>query len=192
MKRNPKFDDILFSGEYYDPRNDEILKYQLDCINEMNKFNNTESSFEGLKLRNKLLKEMFGAIGENCYIEPPVHANFGGKNVFIGDNFYANFNLTLVDDGKITIGNNVLIGPNVSILTPLHPLDDREDRGSKQRNLPVIIEDDVWIATNVIIMPGVTIHKGAVVGAGSIVTKDVPPYTLVIGSPAKVVRKIHE
>lgn len=191
MKRDPKFDKVLFSQDYYDCRDEELITYQLACIQEMNLFNQTESSLDGLKQREKLMKEMFGSIGNNCYIEPPIHANFGGKNVFIGDNFYANFNLTLVDDGKITIGNNVMIGPNVSILTPVHPIDPEERKSSNnQRNMPVIIEDDVWIATGAIIFPGITIGKGAVVGAGSVVTKDVEPYTVVAGNPARLIKKI--
>ena len=191
MKRNDKFDKILFSEEYYDCNNKEILKYQLDCIEEVNKFNNTVSNLENLKLRGEMLKEMFGAIGENSYVEPPIHSNFGCKNCFVGKNFYANFNLTLVDDGKITIGDNVLIGPNCTIITPVHPLDPIERFSDKnQKNLPVVIGNNVWIAANVTIMPGVKIGDNAVIGANSLVTHDVEADSLYYGNPAKFIKKI--
>ena len=193
MKRNSEFDKILFSEEYYDCNNKDILKYQLDCIEEVNKFNNSKASLEGLKIREQMLKEMFGSIGTNCYVEPPIHANFGCKNVFVGDNFYANFNQTLVDDGKITIGNNVLIGPNCTIITPVHPLNAKERFSEKnQKNIPVVIENFVWIAANVTILPGVRIGHGSVIGAGNVVTKDVEPNSLYYGNPAKFIRKLNK
>ncbi|MBQ4443204.1 MAG: sugar O-acetyltransferase [Clostridia bacterium] len=191
MKRDARFDEILFGGEYYDCADPRLMRYQLRCIEQMNAFNRTRATPCGMKKRAKIMRTMFGAVGEKPYVEPPVHANFGGKNVFIGDNFYANFNLTLVDDGRITIGNNVLIGPNVTIATPLHPM-DVAGRNSKanQRNLPVTICDNVWIASSATILPGVTVGEGAVVAAGAVVTKDVPPRVLVAGVPARVVREL--
>ena len=193
MKRNSEFDKFLFSGEYYDCNNKDLLKYQLECIDIVNEFNNSKASFEGLKKRSELLKEMFGSIGINPYVEPPIHANFGCKNVFVGDNFYSNFNLTLVDDGIITIGNNVLIGPNCTIITPVHPLDVDERLSEKnQRNLPVVIGNNVWIAANVTILPGVTIGHGSVIGAGSVVTKDVLPNSLYYGNPAKFIKELNK
>jgi len=191
MKRDPRYDAMLFGGEYYDCADPDLLRYQSRCIEVMNAYNRTRSTPHGMKKRAKLLSVMFGAIGREGYVEPPIHANFGGKNVFIGDYFYANFNLTLVDDGKITIGNHVFIGPNVTIATPLHPM-DAEGRASaaNQRNLPVTIEDNVWIASSATILPGVTIGEGSVVGAGAVVTRDVPPRVLVVGVPAKVVKSL--
>lgn len=193
MKRNDKFDELIFSGEYYDCNSKELIKYQLECIDIVNKFNNSKASIDNLGERTKLLKEMFGNIGENAYIEPPIHANFGCKNVFVGDNFYANFNLTLIDDGKITIGNNVLIGPNCTIVTPIHPLEVKDRLSEKnQKNLPVVIEDNVWIAANVTILPGVTIGKNSVIGAGSLVTKDVEANSLYYGNPAKKIKDLNK
>ncbi len=191
MKRNDKFDKILFSGEWYYCNDLELLMYQERCINYMNKFNKTKASPLGLVRRMKMLKKMFGAIGDESYVEPPIHANFGGKNVFIGRHFYSNFNLTLVDDGKITIGNDVLIGPNVTIATPLHPLDpEHRLKKENQRNLPVTIGNNVWIASGAMILPGVTIGDGAVVAAGAVVTHDVPPNVLVAGVPAKIIKDL--
>ena len=193
MKRQNKFDSVIFSEEFYDCNDPELLKYQFKWKRYMDAFNKTSNSPLGLKRRSKLIKKMFGSVGENAYIEPPLHANFGGANVFIGDNFYANFNLTLVDDGKITIGDNVMIGPNVTIITPVHPLEVK-DRLSKnnQKNLPVVIKDNVWIASNVQILPGVTIGKNSVIATGAVVTKDVPPNVLVMGVPAKVVKELNK
>ncbi len=193
MKRNDSYDNLLFSGEYYNCGDKDIITYQLKCINIVNKFNNTKASPTGLKKRSKLLNNMFGSIGKNAYIEPPLHSNFGCKNCFVGDNFYANFNLTLVDDGKITIGNNVLIGPNCTLATALHPMNAKDRLSSNnQRNLPIIIEDNVWIASNVVILPGVTIGKNSVIGAGSVVTKDVPPDSFYCGNPATFKKKLND
>ncbi len=189
MKRDPQYDQMLFGGEYYDCGDSVLLQYQQRCIEQMNAYNRTKATPSGLKKRAKILSALFAEVGKNPYVEPPIHANFGGKNVYIGDNFYANFNLTLVDDGKIVIGNNVLIGPNVTIATPLHPLDaDQRKSKANQRNLGVTIGNDVWIASAATILPGVTIGDRAVVAAGAVVTKDVPAGTLVAGVPAKVIK----
>lgn len=191
MKRLECYDEMLNSGEFYDCNNPELLRYQFKCKREMNSYNKTSDSVFGIRKRKKLLSKMFAKVGVNPYIEPPFHANFGGKNVYIGDNFYANFNLTLVDDAKITIGNNVMIGPNVTVITPVHPL-DVETRLSKknQKNFPVIIKDNVWIASNVTIFPGVTIGKNSIIGANSVVTKDIPDNVLAFGAPAEVKKKL--
>ncbi|MBP5445077.1 MAG: sugar O-acetyltransferase [Acholeplasmatales bacterium] len=192
MKRNDAFDKLLFSEEYYDCNDKNIINYQLKCINVVNKFNKTKASPSGLKKRSKLLNEMFGSIGKNAYIEPPIHSNYGCKNCFIGDNFYANFNLALVDDGKIIIGNNVLIGPNCTLATPVHPMDVSERLSNKnQKNLPIIIEDNVWIASNVVILPGVKIGKNSVIGAGSVVTKDVLEDSFYCGNPASLRKRLN-
>ena len=193
MKRKEEFDKILFSGEWYDTQDLKLVLYQERCINEMNKFNKTKASPLGLLVRMHKMKKMFGAIGDGSYVEPPIHANFGGKNVFIGKEFYANFNLTLVDDGKITIGDNVMIGPNVTIATPLHPLEAEKRLEKKnQRNLPVTIGNNVWIASNAVILPNVTIGDNAVIAAGAVVTKDVPPNVMVAGVPAKIVKELNK
>ena len=193
MKRKSEFDSLLFSGEYYDCNDMKLLSYQHRCVAQMNRYNKIKSGPVGLWRRMKRLKRVFGSIGEGGYVEPPVHANFGGKNVFVGKNFYANANLMLVDDGKITIGDNVMLGPNVTIATAVHPLraDERQE-SQNQKNLPVTIGNNVWIAACVTVLPGVTIGDGAVIGAGSVVTKDFPPNVLAYGNPCRAVREISE
>ena len=113
-----------------------------------------------------------------------------GSHISIGDNVFANFNLTILDEGKVTIGNNVFIGPNVSIFTACHPLDSEERNRGVQWALPVTIGNDVWIGGDVTILPGVTIGDGVTIGAGSVVTKDVAPQTVVAGNPARVIKRL--
>lgn len=131
-----------------------------------------------------LWRPLLGRCGENCHINRPFRFDFG-NHIFIGDNFFANFNLTILDEGVVTIGNNVFVGPNVSIYTACHPIDPQERNRGVQWACPVTIGNDVWIGGDVTILPGVTIGDGSTVGAGSVVTKDVPPCCVVAGNPAK-------
>ena len=143
--------------------------------------------------RATLLQRLLGGIGEGSYIEPPLHANWG-CNTFIGARFYANFNLTLVDDGVVTIGDDVMIGPNVTIVTTGHPIrpDLRKAPTVTQYSLPVTIGSGAWIGANVTILPGVTIGENSVIGAGSVVTKDIPANVVAYGNPCHVAREIGE
>ncbi len=150
-------------------------------------FNHTRPSEQ--EKRMDLMRKMFGSLGENCWIEPPINFSYG-SNVFIGDFFYANFNLTLVDDYKITIGNGVLIAPNVTISVTGHPVHYELRKNGDMYAFPVTIEDNVWIGSGVTIGPGVTIGKNSVIGAGSIVTKDIPANVVAVGNPCKVLREI--
>lgn len=136
--------------------------------------------------RIELVKQIFGSVGENVWIEPPIMIA-RGKTVTIGDDCYINANLTLVDDYKITIGSRVLISPNVTISVTGHPVHPEMRR---MYSFPVTIADDVWIGSNVVILPGVTIGNGSVIGAGSIVTKDIPANVIAVGNPCRVVREI--
>jgi len=150
-------------------------------------FNHTRPS--DIEKRFELIHKMFGAFGENGWIEPPIYFSYG-SNVFIGDSFYANFNFTLVDDYKITIGNNVLISPNVTISVTGHPVHYQLRPHGEMYSFPVTIEDNVWIGSGVVICPGVTIGKNSVIGAGSIVTKNIPANVVAMGNPCKVFRDI--
>lgn len=178
------------NGLVYFCNDDEILKEQTQCLEKLYDYNSTRPS-ETAK-RNKMLKEMFCKIGENCYIEPPFHANWGGKNVCFGNNVYANFNLTLVDDGEIIVGNNVMFGPNVTVATAGHPVEPFLREKSAQFNLPVKIGNNVWIGAGSVILPGVNIGDNTVIGAGSLVTKDIPSDVVAFGSPCKVIRNISD
>jgi len=141
--------------------------------------------------RKKLLKKILGDMGENVWIETPVHMAYG-KNVHIGNCFYANFNLVPVDDIDIYIGNNVMFAPNVTITPTGHPVYYNLRKNGAQCSIPVKICDDVWIGSNVVILPGVTIGKNSVIGAGSIVTKDIPENVVAVGNPCRVLREINE
>ena len=177
-------------GLIYDPTDPELMKEQGALIVRVNEYNAT-SPAEAEK-RAALIKEMFAEAGEGCYIEPPFRANWGGKHVRLGNYVYANFNLTLVDDGYIDIGDNVMFAPNVTVITATHPVLPALREKGLQFNVDVKICNNVWIGAGVIIMPGITVGENSVVGAGSVVTKDVPPNTVVVGNPARVLREIGE
>lgn len=139
--------------------------------------------------RTGLLKKLLGKTGENLIIEPPFACDYG-YNIEVGENFYANVNLVILDGAKVRIGDNAFIAPNVGIYTAGHPLDaDRRNKGLEYA-YPVTIGNNVWIGAGVIILPGVTIGDNAVIGAGSVVTKDIPANTLAVGNPCRVIREI--
>ena len=177
-------------GLVYYCADEEIMGDQLLCLEKMYDFNATRP-LEGQK-REALLKEMFAEVGTGCYIEPPLHSNWGGKHTHLGDYVYANFNLTLVDDAHIYIGSRVMIGPNVVIATAGHPIDPELRARNTQHNVDVHIGDNVWIGAGCVILPGVTIGENSVIGAGSIVTKDIPANVVAVGNPCRVIREIGE
>ena len=132
--------ELKDAGEIYDSMDAEILALQKNCLKAMDAFNKTDST--QFELREKLLKEMLGAVGENCYIEPPFHGNWGGKNLFFGNNVYANFNLTVVDDVEIIVGNNVLFAPNVTLTTANHPIAPKLRGKGYQYCKKIVIKDN--------------------------------------------------
>ena len=178
----------LHSGELYDPGEPELAAYQAQCLELLYDYNATRPS-EGEK-RAALLKQMFADCGEDVYIEPPFHSNFGGRHCHFGERVYANFNLTCVDDTHIYIGDRTMIGPNVTIATAAHPLEAELRAQNLQYNKPVHIGKDCWIGAGVIILPGVTIGDGTTIGAGSIVTKDIPANVVAFGNPCRVIREL--
>ncbi len=182
--------DKMHTGELYLPGDKEIIENQLNCLEKLYEFNMTRPS--EMEKRNELLKEMFAEIGEGCYIEPPFHANFGGKHCHFGKMIYANFNLTLVDDTHIYVGDNTMFGPNVVVATAGHPLCPALRIDGYQYNMPVHIGKNCWIGAGVVIVPGVTIGDNVVIGAGSVVTKDIPSNVLAFGNPCRVQREINE
>lgn len=136
-----------------------------------------------------LLKKLLGKTGEEVWIEPPFHCDYGW-NIEVGENFFANYGLTILDVGKVTIGDHVQFAPGVSIYTAGHPLHPISRNSGYEYGIPITIGNNVWIGGNVIILPGVTIGDNAVIGAGSVVTKDVPDNMIAAGNPCKVIRKI--
>ena len=180
----------IHSGEIYNPADDEIMEQQLQCLNKLYDFNMTRPT--ELDKREEMLKCMLAEIGENCYIEPPLHANWGGKHVHFGKNVYANFGLTLVDDTHIYVGDGTMFGPNCIIATAGHPIDPELRERQLQYNIPVHIGRNCWLGAGVLVMPGVTIGDNTVIGAGSVVTKDIPANVIAVGNPCKVLREIGE
>lgn len=175
-------------GRLYLPEDEEIMHQQMLCLEKLYDYNATRPS--EYDKREALLKKMFADIGEGCYIEPPLHANWAGKHVHFGDNVYANFNLTLVDDTDIYVGDKVMFGPNVTVATAGHPIDPELRYQAMQYNIPVHIGENVWIGANAVVLPGVTIGDNSVIGAGSVVTKDIPPNVIAVGNPCRVLREI--
>ena len=182
--------DKMHTGELYLPGNDEILKRQTKCLDRLYDFNMTRpTEFEK---RQKLMKEMFAEIGDGCSIEPPFHANCGGAHCHWGHHIYANFNLTMVDDTHIYVGDYTMFGPNVTIATAGHPILPELREKAYQYNAPVHIGKNCWLGAGVIVLPGITIGDNVVIGAGSIVTKDLPPNVVAVGNPCRILRKINE
>lgn len=176
--------------QLYLPDDPEIMAEQLICQELLYEYNQTRPR-EADK-RAELLKKMFAEIGSNCYIEPPLHANWGGHFVHFGKNIYANYNLTLVDDTHIYVGDYTMIGPNVTVATAGHPIHPTLRRDNYQYNAPVTIGKNCWIGAGAILLPGVTIGDNTVIGAGSVVTRDMPANSVCVGNPCRVLRKIDE
>lgn len=182
--------DKLHTGQIYYPSGDEIMDEQLQCLDRLYDFNRTRPT--ELKKREEMLREMFAEIGEGCYIEPPLHANWGGKHVHFGKNVYCNFNLTLVDDTHIYVGDYTMFAPNVVVATAGHPILPELRERAFQYNMPVHIGRNCWIGAGALIMPGVSIGDNTVIGAGSVVTRDIPSNVVAVGNPCKVMREISD
>ncbi len=180
----------LHTGEMYLPDDDSIMQEQMQCLEKLYDFNQTRPT--EMEKRRKMLKEMFAEIGKDCYIEPPFHANWGGKHCHFGDYVYANFNLTVVDDTHVYVGEYTMIGPNVTIATAGHPVLPELREKNYQYNASVRIGRNCWLGAGVVVLPGVTIGDNVVVGAGSIVTKDLPSNVVAVGNPCRVLRPIGE
>lgn len=178
------------NGELYLCEDPDILSEQRVCLDRLYDFNMTRPTEQDK--RAAMLREMFAEIGDDCYIEPPFHANWGGRHVHFGKNVYANFNLTLVDDSHIYVGDGTMFGPNVVISTAGHPILPELRELVYQFNMPVHIGKNCWLGAGVLVMPGVTIGDNTVIGAGSVVTKDIPANVVAYGTPCRVAREINE
>ncbi len=180
----------MHKGELYLPFDKELMKQQLKSLDRLYDFNQTRPT--ELEKRAEMLKEMFAEIGEDCYIEPPLRTNWGGNHVHFGKGVYANFNLTLVDDTHIYVGDYTMFGPNVTVATAGHPILPELREKGYQYNAPVTIGKNCWIGAGVIIVPGITIGDNVVIGAGSIVTKNLPSNVVAVGNPCKILREVNE
>lgn len=180
----------MHTTQLYLPNDPAIVEEQIRCQEKLYDYNATRPG-EGAK-RAALLREMFAEIGTGCYIEPPLHANFGGKFVHFGSNIYANYNLTLVDDTHIYVGDCTMFGPNVTVATAGHPILPQLRAQGYQYNAAVHIGQNCWIGAGAILLPGVTIGDNVVVGAGSVVTKDLPDNMVAVGNPCRVLRPVSD
>lgn len=168
---------------------EEFLAHQAKVKDLMYEFNMSRPS--EIELRQGLMKKMFGSVGENVWINQPLMLTVG-STVTIGDGTYINAGLTLIDDCRVTIGKGCLFGTNVTLCTTGHPIDPEERAKCTMYSFPITIGDGAWIGAGAIILPGIHIGKYAVIGAGSVVTKDVPDYTVAAGNPCRLLRKINE
>ena len=180
----------MHSGEIYDPNESDIMSEQALCLEKLYDYNSTRPS--EIEKRARLLKEMFAEIGDDCYIEPPFRANWGGKHIHFGNCVYANFNLTCVDDTHIYVGDCTMFAPNVILATAGHPILPELREKAYQFNMPIHIGRNCWLGAGAIVMPGVTIGDNTVIGAGSVVTKDIPANVVAVGNPCRVLRPIGE
>ena len=177
-------------GLIYDPMDEEIMSEQAGYQEKLWEFNRMKpAEFEKMQA---YMHEVFAECGENSFIQLPFYANWGGHHLHLGSSVYANFNLTLVDDGHIYVGDKVMFGPNVTITTANHPIEPGLRARGLQYNKDVWIGENAWIGAGALIMPGVRIGQNTVIGAGSVVTKDIPDNVVAVGNPCRVMRPVSD
>ena len=177
----------MLQGLPYKAWLDGLAEERLENKRKIYQYNNLQP--DAFEKQDMLIKQILGKTGDNIHIEAPFHCDYG-YNIEVGENFYANYNLTILDVGKVTIGKNAQIAPNVSIYTAGHPIHPESRNSGYEYGIAVTIGDNVWIGGNVCIMPGVTIGRNVVIGAGSVVTKDIQDNVIAAGNPCRVIRPI--
>lgn len=177
------------AGMLYQPGDPELVADRDITVKKLYEYNSLHPL--NRDARQTAIRELLGRTGENCIVEQPLFCTYG-YNTTVGDNFFLNVNCKLMDSGKITIGNNVFIAPNVCIITEEHAMDTQQRLAGLEYTHPVNIGDNVWICAGVIVLPGVTIGANSVIGAGSVVAKDIPPDSLAVGNPCKVIRSLKQ
>lgn len=177
----------MLAGELYDPRDDQLQRERRRARLLIKEFN--DSSDDQGQERKRLLIDLFGTMGKGTFIEPPFYCDYGG-NITLGERVFFNFNCVILDVAQVTIGNHVLFGPGVQVYTATHPLDAEQRRSGLEAAKPITIGDDVWIGGGAILSPGVTIGARSVIGAGSVVTKDIPEGVFAGGNPCRVIRSL--
>lgn len=188
MKSIEQILEEMMSGELYDATDNEPLLALLDRCHDMcHEYNNLKPS--DLERRAELMRTLLGRTGERFKIISPFMCDYG-FNIAVGENFFANANLIILDEARVSFGDNVFIGPNCGFYTAGHPLDVERRNAGLEYSLPITVGDNVWFGGNVTVVPGVTIGSNSVIGAGSVVTHDIPEGVLAVGNPCRVVRSI--
>ena len=186
-----KFEEIwdkMLNGEEYDATHSELRDLLQRTRLKLWEFNNLRP--DQTDELNSILRNLFGSIGDNFIINQPFRCDYG-CNIFIGEDCFVNFNCTILDEAKVTIGTNAFLGPNVSIYTACHPLEPERRNQFIEWAEPVTIGNNVWIGGNVTILPGVSIGDNVVIGAGSVVTKSFPSNVVIAGNPAKIIKYLY-
>ncbi|MGP1907254.1 maltose acetyltransferase domain-containing protein [Metabacillus sp. JX24] len=178
--------EIMLAGEMYDPQDKTLVEERIRARKLVRHFNETTETDPE---RVSLLKELLGSTGEHVYIEPTFRCDYG-SNIHVGENFFANFDCVILDVCEVRFGDNCMLAPGVHIYTATHPLNAKERNSGREFGKPVTFGNNVWIGGAAVINPGVTIGDNAVIASGAVVTKDVPPNTVVGGNPAKVLKVI--
>lgn len=186
-----EYENIMNSGKLYKVMEltNQDLHYH-DYLQQMEAYNRLGYSPKEESEKREILKKLFAEVGEGAYIQVPYHAMWGGHHVHLGKDVYINFNCTFVDDAQIYIGDGTMIAPNVTIIAASHPVSPKLRAGGYGCNKPVYIGKNVWIASNVTILPGVHIGDNSIIGAASVVSKDIPPNVIAFGNPIKIHREI--
>lgn len=178
----------MLKGVLYDANNDSLLTAErLRCKELCHEYNLLAPS--QTEKRNEILRRLLGKTGRQFLIEQPFYCDYG-YNIAIGENFYANVNCVILDGAKVTFGDNVFVAPNCGFYTAGHPFDVEQRNSGLEYAHPITIGNNVWIGAQVCVLPGVTVGDGCIIGAGSVVTKDIPAHTLAVGNPCRVIRRL--
>lgn len=182
--------DKMLAGMIYDANNDPaLIAERMACKELCRDYNDLRPS--AAEAREALLRKILGEAEEGLLIEQPFHCDYG-YNIRVGKNFYANFNLVILDEAPVTFGDNVFIAPDCGFYTAGHPINAEERNKGLEYARPITVGDNVWIGAGVRVLPGVTIGDNCVIGAGSVVVRDIPPHSLAAGNPCKVIKPINQ
>ncbi|MRH43423.1 acetyltransferase [Aquibacillus halophilus] len=179
----------MIAGEMYDPADYELVKDREEARKKVRIYNQTLET-EG-DLRTELLRDLLGSTGENVYMEPNIRFDYG-FNTYVGENFFANFDCTILDVCEVRFGDNCMLAPGVQIYTATHPLNPIERNSGKEYAKPISFGNNVWIGGSAVINPGVTIGDNVVIASGAVVTKDIPDNVVVGGNPARTIKEINQ
>ncbi len=176
----------MLNGKYYDPTDNELKKDRMEARKLIHSLNQLKPAEEIKK--NEIIKQLLGKTGKDFSVEPPFYCDYG-YNIEVGENFYANFNCIILDVNKVLIGDEVQLGPGVHIYTVSHPSNPKERLSKNEYGEKVVIGNNVWVGGGTIILPGIEIGSDTTIGAGSVVTKDIPDNVVAVGNPCEVIKK---